>query len=124
MNLFQIAPIGFLENQDTDAALSFLIAAFEQGREIDFEIFHYVYHAVVSELEIYTLENDEPRVKRFLKKLSSLFQEAVKQEKYQENEDFLCLLYDEEMRKKDFIQATMIAQELIERNHPLGYLFL
>lgn len=124
MNLFQIAPIGFLENQDTDAALSFLIAAFEQGREIDFEIFHYVYHAVVSELEIYALENDEPRVKRFLKKLSSLFQEAVKQEKYQENEDFLCLLYDEEMRKKDFIQATMIAQELIERNNPLGYLFL
>ncbi len=124
INLFQIAPIAFLEKQDTDAAISFIIAAFEQKKEIDFKVFEQVYYTILSELEFFTSQNNEEVVENILKKLQLLLRWAILQAKYKENNDFLCLLYNEKIRVKDFIEAESIAQELIEKNYPLGYLFL
>lgn len=123
-NLFQAAPIAFLEKQDTDAAISFLIAAFEQWREIDFTVFEQVYYSILSELEFFTSEKDEEKIENLLKKLNLLFRWAVMQPKYKENNEFLCVLYNEKIRTKDFIQAESIAQELIKNNYPLWYLLL
>lgn len=124
MTLFQTAPMGFLENQDTEAAISFLIAAFEQNKQIDIEVFKQVYYTILSELAIATQENDQEIIEVISEKLNLLFQGAAKQLNYKENLDFLCVLYDEKMRLKDYWSAHNIAQELVKRNHPLWYLLV
>jgi len=124
INLFQTAPIWFLQNQDTDAALSFLIAAFEQWKQIDFQVFNQVYWATLWDLEFFLFEGKQEQVSRISKKLDLLFAGAIHQENYRENDDFLCVLYDEKMRLQDFEQAHLIAEKLIQRNHSLWYLFL
>lgn len=122
--LFQTAPIGFLHNHDTDAALSFIIAAFEQGKQIDFSVFQQVYDATIAELEAYVSYQNQEQIEVISKKLELLFAGVMKQWEYIENDDFLCLLYSEEMREKHHDEALLISQELIKRNHEFGFLFM
>ena len=79
MRLFQTAPIGFLHNHDTDAALSFIIAAFEQGKQIDFSVFQQVYDATIAELEAYVSYQNQEQIEVISKKLELLFAGVMKQ---------------------------------------------
>lgn len=124
LNMLLSVPMSFLQKQDIDAAISFLIASLENKKPVSFEVLEQVYQYIITELEIVYSQNDQETIEIIEYKLQLLILLLEKNQNYMQDESFLNLLYDEKMRLQLYEEAWAIAQKLIEKNHPEWYILL